>query len=541
MYKVLIVDDELLLQTNIKLIINWEENGFVICGEASDGIEALNIIETEIPDIVICDVRMPNLDGLQLIRKINTEYPDIKFIMLSNYDDFEYVRDTLKSGALDYILKHNLNNKLLLDVLLRAKRLIEETLGSKRKSNAESLSSGNLTALREKFIIQLLTGLYRDTSEIKNHLLVLDMKIDINNAVAILMVIDDYRITAANQDLKDSSLQEFAVDNICSEILDDFGNGAICHVSNEKYAILLSFANSRSRSLIDNAINSVLGRIGTCLKKFLNLSVSFCVGSMCESISNIDVSYENAQRLLVDKFFYGNNCILKNSHQESQKKLVMGINIDIERQIVLKIRQKDKKGLTLELLQVFDFIERDKLSIKSSKMIFNDLLGIINRMCKENAVGLGEVYSEELTQDEIVTSLETLDTAKIWFLKVFEKLMSLINSREDGLNSLYVKKAVEFIKRNYAENISLGQIADSLDITDNYLSKLFKEEVGIGFAEYLCDIRLEMAKNFLEEGKKDIKTVSEICGFNNYAYFFNVFKKKIGITPKKYLKGKLKS
>lgn len=108
MFRVLIVDDEMLVRTNLKMMLDWEKNGFTIYGEASSGVEALKLIEKLQPDIILSDVKMPGMDGLQLSMEVNQKYRKIKMIMLSNYDDFDLVKGTLQNGALDYILKHSL-------------------------------------------------------------------------------------------------------------------------------------------------------------------------------------------------------------------------------------------------------------------------------------------------------------------------------------------------------------------------------------------------------------------------------------------------
>ena len=158
MLKVLIVDDELLVRTNLRYMLDWEANGFSICGEASNGAEAIKLAQKMSPDIILSDIRMPVMDGLELSHQLKKLYPESILIVLSNYDDFEYVKGTLKNGAIDYILKHNLSISTLSEALHRAKEF-----ASKRRENTASkpYSINNLLALRENFLIHLLSGFYK--------------------------------------------------------------------------------------------------------------------------------------------------------------------------------------------------------------------------------------------------------------------------------------------------------------------------------------------------------------------------------------------
>lgn len=541
MLKVFIVDDELLIRTSLKALINWEANGFYICGEASNGADALNMATACSPDIFLSDMRMPEMDGLELSEKIKELFPHAKHIVLSNYDDFEYVRGTLKNGAIDYILKHNLSEEALLSVLFRAKDLIEKDSSNKSVNNIlEKKTADNLLALKEKFIIRLITGLYKNKEEIREHFTLLDINLDLSNVLVVIMSIDDYQATISKSNLKDTNLTEFAIINISEEILTDCRNGAICHLANEKFVFLFSFGNVRSHSVIDNFINSTLGRISNCLNRYLNISVSYSVGSLCDSITEIFESYETAERNLVNKFFQGKNRILTSANPIEFKQALTGLDFEAENRILAAIKLQNKNELYNVVDKTFNYISNEKLNQASTQMVVNDLLGVINRSCKEKNIELSRIYQDSIAPHEQLASLETLEEIKNWIFILFDRLVDSISSSTPDVNSLYVKKAISYIHKHYAENISLSSAADEIGITNVYLSALFKDEIKTGFSDYLCDLRLEKAKVLLEEGKQDIKEIIQSCGFNNYAYFFKVFKKKMGITPKEFSRNLLR-
>lgn len=159
-YKLFIVDDEILVKTQLKLLIPWETEHLSLSGEASNGEIALSLIQNNPPDIIICDMDMPVMDGLQLCSILHEKYPCIQFIALSNYDDYQYVRGVLKLGAVDYLLKNDLTQDSITKVL---KRAVEEIMHStNQKNNALFRTPNNMEALRKDFFIGLLSGFYTD-------------------------------------------------------------------------------------------------------------------------------------------------------------------------------------------------------------------------------------------------------------------------------------------------------------------------------------------------------------------------------------------
>ena len=533
MLKVLIVDDELLVRTNLRYMLDWEANGFSICGEASNGAEAIKLAQKMSPDIILSDIRMPVMDGLELSHQLKKLYPESILIVLSNYDDFEYVKGTLKNGAIDYILKHNLSISTLSEALHRAKES-----ASKRRENTASkpYSINNLLALRENFLIHLLSGFYKKEDEIKQQLSLLDIPLSTKNTLAVVMIIDDYSKTAAKNTLKDASLLEFTVINIIEEILNDFGNGCICHIGSEKYVLIFSFESLHSNATINFLQTSLLNRIIICLKKFTNISVSFSIGSLCTSLLQIPESYESAEIILKKRFYEGKNCILRTASTSALSSQITGLEIEREQQILTELRLSKKDNLLNTLNEIFQHIKNHNLSLTNSQIIFSDLLSIVNRLCREHEFNSSLIYSTHEAPHILLSRLETLDDTKNWFIGIFERLFTLINDRLPKENySGNINKAVNYIRKNFTEDITLSSVAEAINISSVYLSKLFKKETEMGFTEFVCDLRLEKAKSLLEEGKEEIKSIIKLCGFNNYAYFFNVFKQKTGLTPKEFI------
>lgn len=535
MYKVLIVDDEILVRTHIKTLIKWEEMGFMICGEASNGMEALKFMETYGADILLSDIRMPLMDGLELAKNMSQQYPNVQLVMLSNYDDFEYVRGTLQHGAVDYILKHRLNEQVLCDMLqgLRDKLHVTTSNGN----SAQGSIYPNVQALRQRFVVQLLSRYFKDEQEIAVHLKAQQLRLQLTKIVPIVMEVDDYLEVMLKRGLKEESLLQFAILNIVEEILNDNENGEIGHVSNGKFVVLLSFATVRSEASINQSIRSIVDQIDQCLKKFVKVTACISVGLISDRLMQVPDSYEKASKLLAEKFYLGKNCILyPNAKLASISDKLTGLDFSMEKELLAKIKLGDSRNVFRILDHIFDSIGKERLSLAASQMIFNELLAMVNRMCKENQLDAAQVYARIEPPHEIMAKLDTLREIKNWVEGVFERLLLHLHKDSNKNVSDHIKKACLYLQKHLQDNISLSLVAEEIGISSPYLSAVFKEEMGVGFSEYLLDIRLEKAKALLEEENLVLKEILSLCGFNNYTYFFNVFKRKVGLTPKEYIK-----
>ncbi|KRE69762.1 response regulator transcription factor [Paenibacillus sp. Soil750] len=530
MVKVLIVDDELLVRTTVKLLLDWERNGYHICGEAKDGIDALFMVKECNPDIVLTDVKMPRMGGIELMNTLKVQYPHIKVIILSNYDDYDYVRSALKDGVVDYILKHNLHASTMLDTLIRAK----EQLANKTNT-FRSLDQNNLLALRNKFTLDLLSGLYRE-EEIEQRLAVLDIQLDLKNICVIIMSVDGYKQKNAERSMKEISLFNFAILNIIEEILKDEDNGAICHVATEQFVLLRSFKYAVSSSTNEQGTMQVLDRIRLSLKRFLNITVSFSIGPNSRNIVDIKKSYEFARVQMSQKFLKGKNTVIKESSPPHMTNSFKGVSLEMEKSLIAMIHLKDSEKTMMLLNQVFQTIIQTSLDIYSSQMIFNDLISIVNRVCKELQVEIAKVYNNRPPAEAIQT-FESIDEARQWFHLVFERLYEALSEKGEKYESLHVNNAILYIDKQYSEDITLESVAQYLKISKVYLSKIFKAHVGVGFMEYLTEMKLKKVSVLLKEGSQDLREIAISSGFHNYPYFFKVFKKRYGVTPKQYIEG----
>jgi two-component system response regulator YesN len=534
MIKIMIADDDFLVRSNIKLMVKEltgreEHESLEVVAEAGDGAEAVRLLDLVLPDIIISDIQMPKTNGLELQRYANQFRPSIKFIMLSNYDDYDYVREALKNGAVDYILKHKLSVDVLSTTINRALDMISEN--SNHKLSKELTKGYSLTALKRDFILSLIAGFYLQLEEIKSRIAVLGLPISEHNLVTVIMTVQHEH----NRD-QDAYLLENSIINIVDEILQDTHSGICCHVTEDKYIILLSYASIYSEKIRQERCFEVLSRISVCTQRYLNIKANFYQGSVVANITDIKKSYLAAEEKYRNRYYKG-----MEKHDLAADKpfdVLAVFDSEKERSLMAYIRSNNRKAAMDIVQDVFEELCKWSPSLTESQIVFIDLLGVLNRSCKERCIDINQIYADKKTPQEKFNEFTSIMDAKEWFLMLYERVLEMGGQKPQIPTSDYVSEAISFIHRHYAENISQTMLADHIGISPVYLSKLFKENLQIGFMEYLNHYRLEKAKMLLKQNNFSNKMVARLCGFNDDAYFSKVFKKAEGITPKEFRKAK---
>jgi two-component system response regulator YesN len=529
MIKVFIVDDDFTVRSNFKTMIDWEKNDFTICGEATNGQNALPMIAESLPNIVITDMSMPLMDGVELIGYLSVHYPKIKSVAFSGYEDFDYVKESLKNGAVDYLLKHKLDSVSLLKVLKIAKaKISQEHTFMKQLVQSREI-------LQQDFLKRLVLGEICDKSVINNKIKELELPINFSPLLLAVVTIDDHqhireRYTSEEENRFTSSLRD-----VVEEIVRDMGNAVMSFVDKGKCIIIFHFGTIRSELYIYNHVTTTIKRIIESIKRYLNRSAYFGLSKIFHNIEEVSNIYKAVDSKRIEVTMEDRTeTIRKSSHIDN---VIDFFNLDVqdEKQIMLAIKAGDMEKVTLYLTAVFDKIIQLKVGYKAIQMICIELIGIANRIARESSIDVKEIYSnKDIPYDEMKRH-ETIMAVKKWINGVYERLIHLLLGVE--INENYAeatKRTLQYIRKNFTQDISLCQAAQDIGVNSSYLSRIFKEDCGTGFAEYLNSIRVAQARYLIEHTDSKLKEIVRQAGFNNYTYFFKVFKLVTGKTPVEY-------
>lgn len=290
MLNVLLVDDELLSRTMLKAMIEWEEYGFHICGECSDGTVAVKMIRSLLPDIVITDIKMKRMDGDELVEYLHHNYAEICTIVLSGYDDYEHVRRTLTNDAIDYLIKNTLDKETLLKSLEKARKKLEA-------GKAIPKSRQNLNSLRQKFLADILSGMHgRTMEELMAEGRMLNMNFSFRNMYPVLIGFGAVRWVVQDKSLHDEILVKFSVNNVIEEIAAEQQIPCLIYVLDDRnYVMLVSMEEKTREFEIHQELTALLRRIEFCMQKYLHMSIYYSIG-MKSNLNNLPRHYKKLEK-----------------------------------------------------------------------------------------------------------------------------------------------------------------------------------------------------------------------------------------------------
>ena len=505
MLKVLIIDDEPYVREGLKYIVDWNENGFEVCGEASNGDEGYEKILELKPDIILLDIQMPGKLGLEILKDVRKRGIKGRFIIISGYSNFEYAKQAIKYGVKDYLLKP-IDEDELLDIALKLKNEIEEE--DKSKNNIEK----NKVALRQYVLGQLM--LNNDSNEYE------EVKESLNNSSFQVALISN----SLNQYNFDNVLK---IEDLILKDIDEKENIDIIRLG-DRIALVIRNMNIKYTYKI---LTKIKGR----LDKALGGNNFIALGEEVGNVNDLYLSYKNAKKLTNNKFLF-------NSSEVASDLKIDKKNIDFnlsEKEILentytyVEIGESDKLNESLNILE--NLIRAKSYNENESKVLITKSLIDFEEKVKRDYnlsaqdINIGEdiidkIYSEENLQDIMQVLLNGLSN--------ISKEIS-INS-----NNSSVKRIVKYVETNYYKDLKLETLAEIFNYNSAYLGKIFKSYTGESFNTYLDKLRIEEGKKLLVEKNLKVYEVSKLIGYKNIDYFHSKFKKYVGMSPLNYKKQK---
>lgn len=508
--KLALVDDELISRNTIKKYLEGNEF-YEIAADFQNGKMALEWLRKNSIDILLCDMQMPEMDGVELMRNVHIIDEYLPIVAISSFDDFNYVRGSLINGAANYLLKHEITKENLLYVLdqVREKYHIvpaEKNICCQRGFciyDKEEFTEENLARLSAKGIINF----------------------HCHNVVPIAIG-PDYKFSGGVNIKEYKQDISKAVLDLLNQIL---GNQYeyVVYVSKQYHiTLLISFAGERSTLFMLNTITNLTGRLKRQILRMLDITVTLATG---EVHKNLVPALEEAGRLadiLKDKLYLGGNRIvpaamakkLDYSTEEVPENLWAQLNFELGHQM------EESLGTIYEILGLIEQkrFQREKMlwSLKELARLLSSY-SFIPDTDMQKAIGHMEEYEE-------------YGQLKAIFLEMLHQKMQKAKQENQKNYPPQIERVIGYINKNYTSDISLEKCAEITGISYTYLSREFKRATGMRFVEYLNRQRLNKAKSLLIREDIPVKKVAELSGFRNYNYFFKVFKEIEGVTPSEF-------
>lgn len=493
MIKVLIVDDEFYSRKGISKVIPWKDFGCEVCGEADNAYDAIDIAISEKPEIIITDINMPEMDGLEMAKNIRAKNPHTKFIVITGYDDFNYARGAIKINALDFLLK-----PVDIDEL---KAAIEKCTESIIKDKETSLFA------KEKKLIGILRG-EEEIEKIK------DFFKEEDRVALALINNDDFET-----DLKSKEESEYIkinsfIDNWISENMRGCYNISQVHI----YRTLVMIKDNKEEDF-KNLIDAV--------KKKFNCTITISITEI-NNINKVRELYKEAKQLLNESFYKGKGIVI------NEKIDIYKCNYDIKYiedfainiiDLILKGESSEARKQCNKLFKYFvnNRVEKGIIVSFIVKTIVNLKNGL--KSLDISLEGIGEV--------DIVSNLSSIYELESNFMEQINMSIDKIREYKGKLEDSSMERAIIYTKNNYNENISLKSVAKEVYLNESYLSRGIKQNLGMGFTEYIRKLRIEKSIELLKKGNSIVSIAKEV-GYGDYRQFTLNFKKYTGCTPSNY-------
>ena len=545
MLKIFLAEDEVIVRETIKRMIPWEELGFELVGEAADGEMALPLLIRQKPDLLITDIKMPFMDGLTLAKLAKKELPELKIVILSGYDDFNYAKQAINIGVEDYLLKPITKNALIERLSeIRSRYEHEKTQKEYYEKFQREMQAYEKNSSRD-FFEALVRG-SMDMMEVykKAEKLGVDIVAEAYNILIFTM--------NSEEDFsgQKEGYSEWEAESL--EMLEEFFSGhpsAMLFRSNIfSYGVLLK----GQKESIKEITKECVGKIQGILKRKESKREWFlAVGQPVERLSQIKKSYHTASRAFSQRYLYGENILYYDEmemmeHRSGQadtndnaylKKVdVNALNPAILQKFLSNGLQEETENFVKDYFYAIGQEPMESLVFRNY-VILNVRFSVLSFL---KSLGCDtEEMEPENTEEILAESGKNIESAITYAKKMISQAITIRDQNSGNKNRSILKTAVDFIDEHYMdEDISLNTAANVANVSSNHFSALFSQNMGQTFIEYLTTLRMNKAKELLRcTGMRSSEIAGEV-GYKDAHYFSYLFKKTQGMTPSEYRKAR---
>jgi two-component system response regulator YesN len=535
MYKIIIVEDEIPVRNAICNIIRWEELGYELVHVSGDGQDALAYIENNQIDVVLTDICMPFMDGLNLSSEVKKILPTVKIVIITGYNEFEYAHKAVEVGVDHYLLKP-ITAEEFTKLLIEIKNELDDEFTNKRNLLAlKKQVEINRDILRDKFLMNLLCNKI-NANVIKDKIHNLDIRLEgTKYIVAVLQPDNIQEVANSNWDC-DYQLLEFAILNICNEALSKHGQN-ICILGHDDQIIMV-FVNDKQHDIeFRDTIEEILNKIIVCVEKFYGIGMYIGVGDSYEELQELHFSYKDALNALEYRVLNGSDKIIYKMDVEQSSSFSYHKIDECLRELEYAIKIGGNK--TDKIIDyIFSIIIFNNVHISQFRTI---LLKITTTILKSYEDICSETNNLiiDFNQFNEVFAKERIDEVKEYYKKLCKDLSNEINKERIDIKTSQIQKAYQFIYNNYQDKgLDIKMICNHLNMSPSYFSRIFKTETDQTFMQYLTKVRMEKAKQLLINSDYKVYEISEKVGYEDPHYFSYNFKKKTGVKPTQYRKKK---
>lgn len=524
-YKVILVDDEAEVIDMIEKKIHWNDLGFEVAGSATNGVKALELVEKLQPDVVLTDIKMPYMDGLELSRRLNREYPNIYIMLCTGFDEFEYAKEAVHLEIKEYMLKP-VNATELSESLTNLKHTLDRE--REEKLNVKKLNDyfqEVLPKLQSNFFISLIEGrVEKHDYERFLQAYQVDMKGPLFGCV-IFHTSENHVPEGMNPLLLSMSVER----EIKQRLMDQWNCREFIYMGN----ILLILELDAEDKITQ--ITDACDRFCRWAYRIMGAVVTAGIGTVCDSLYEISLSYERAREAVSYRVLYGTKRAI-NIGEIVPKEQIKPVQSEESRMQTLfrAIRIGDSAEIERAAHGEMEKLHKNTETMSQYNLATMEIVSGFFKFCTDNSLDFNKISGNMQNIYEKVSQMDE-SSLTAWIVQMSETISEKLKCARNSSARRLIVEAQNIVQERYMEaDISLDEVCAVLGVSNSYFSSVFKKEAGKSFISYLTDYRMDIAAEMILNTDEKSYTIAEKVGYLDANYFSYVFKKKFGVSPSKY-------
>ena len=526
LYKVILVDDEEEVREAIRRRIDWEEIGFTVAGTAENGEDALELAENCEPDVVMTDIQMPFMDGLTLLKKLKERFPDIRSVIFSGYDDFEYAKEAIKLESEEYILKP-VDSAELKKVFIRIRERLDEQIRMRR--NVEQLSQyyeNSRPMMKEQLLIGLLEGreLQYDLERYQK-----DFGFQIESAFYCAAA---FRITPVSDDRArlDKNLMAVSLEQIVNDWFKDI-LPVEAFVYLDTVCVLARLSGTGQYTVFAEEMD----RLCRSAHKLLDANVCAGIGRVYGNAESIHTSFLEAKDAFHHRIFVGENQAILISDVDPVCDAEDYVSEKQIRHIIRQVKIGTPESLEAEIREFAEKIKKSDFTLGQLRIFYAEFIVELLRLMRGHGINTAESQIGNINTNEEMDRFVSMDEFADRLVELAGSIREKISSSRLDTTRKLAEDAKQYIMDHYSESsFSVDDICAHLGVGTSYFSSVFKKDTGMSFVTYLTNVRMNEAQRLLDTTDEKSYIIAGLVGYEEPNYFSYVFKKHFGISPSKY-------
>jgi len=524
--KLCVIDDIPTVVRGLAHSVNWSAHGIVVAGTATNGEEGMAMIREVKPDIVLTDIRMPFMDGIEMMKTVQREMPWIKLIFISGYTDFAYAQEAVRLGAFDFIVKPFTKDQVQEAVLKATAALQRERSQAEQMQHMERKLRESMPYLRQEHM-RLMIRYGSSQHKLRQQWDFFGVDMDDEDFLVMVADIDFFAERTAELPVNEVELIRFAVHNIIEETILTHTKGIVFRENLNQFVAVVN----RPRTLDAEQLAEMCREN---VSRYTYQTVSIGVGEAVEEPWRLSVSYGQAMNALAQTFYTGGNSVYRYAKEEDGRSGMPRYSYEKEKELLYCLRSANTDKAEEQLESIWN--EWTGASARPEPELTRAL-------CQELAHSMHRVFVERATDSEIAqleTSLAEMNKNPSSFEELRRRMKeycrqgcSYLQKRQFTDARSLVDQAIAFIEQNLQRNLTVGDCAKSVHLSPSYFSNLFKKEIGMTLAQYIISKRMERAKVMVLEGMQ-VQDIAISLGYEDRPYFSELFKRHTGMTPTEF-------